>query len=192
MSKLLRGAIVGGILLFTWSVVSWVVLNWHFDSIKALPDQDGAMAWIASSVQEPGVYLMPMNFSALSIDALTPEQLSAPLNSNSPAMFAAVAPSGSGMSVINAVLLALAAHVVAAFFVTAIILINTASGFWSRFSQVLLFAIAASVTIHVPHFIWFNFPLTYTLIAMIDSLIGWLFAGIVIAYITKPSYPNFR
>jgi len=192
MSKLLRGAIVGGIMLFAWSMVSWVVLSWHFDSIKALPDQDKTAAWIAESIQEPNVYLMPMNFSTLSIDSLDPDTLFAPINSNAPSMFAAIAPSGSEMSLLNTGLLALAAQMVAAFFVTAIILINTPSRFWGRFSQVLLFALAASVAIHVPHFIWFNFPLTYTLVAIADSLIGWLFAGIAIAYITKPKYPNFR
>ena len=42
------------------------------------------------------------------------------------------------------------------------------------------------MVISVPYWNWYEFPLEFTLAEAIDSVVGWLLAGFVIAAIVRP------
>lgn len=193
MGKLLKGGMIGGIVLFVWSIVSWGVLSWHIDSLQSFDDEKKMTMVIEENVKKPGVYFLPMAQlpTISSFDMQFGELLSIQANKQ-PLMFASILPNGLQESSAKTWLLALAAQMVAAFLVTSLVLINTCARFWGRFGQVMLFAIAASIVTHVPYFTWFHFPLTFILVEVVDLLVAWALAGIVIASVTKPKYPNFR
>ena len=60
---LLRGMIkrflVGGITLFTWGFVSWVVLTWHLDTVRHDSGVTVVVEDIEGHLQETGVYYFP-------------------------------------------------------------------------------------------------------------------------------------
>ena len=41
LKQIIIGGIVGGITLFMWGFVSWVILSWHFDTVQ---QHDGVSA----------------------------------------------------------------------------------------------------------------------------------------------------
>lgn len=59
MKKMIIGAIVGGIILFIWSFLSWGLLNLHGDQQKYTPKQDSILAYLNTQFSEDGAYYMP-------------------------------------------------------------------------------------------------------------------------------------
>ncbi|MEO6252478.1 MAG: hypothetical protein ABIO79_04200 [Ferruginibacter sp.] len=59
MKKLIIGALVGGIILFIWSFMSWGLLNLHGAEQKYTPKQDSILAYLGNQFSEDGAYFMP-------------------------------------------------------------------------------------------------------------------------------------
>ena len=59
MKRLITGGIVGGIALFMWGFVSWVVLTWHFDTVRHDSSVMAVVEDIEDNLQETGVYYFP-------------------------------------------------------------------------------------------------------------------------------------
>ena len=59
MKKLLIGAIVGGIIIYAWQVLSWPVLNLHAKANQYTPKQEEIMNFLNSQFTEEGQYFMP-------------------------------------------------------------------------------------------------------------------------------------
>lgn len=59
-TKLLIGGIVGGLLLFIYSFLSWAILNIHGSTTKYTPAQDEILALLSSKITEDGSYMLPM------------------------------------------------------------------------------------------------------------------------------------
>lgn len=58
-TKLLIGGIVGGLLLFIYSFLSWAILNIHGSNTQYTPAQDEIMALLSSKITEDGSYMLP-------------------------------------------------------------------------------------------------------------------------------------
>lgn len=59
MKKMIIAAIVGGIIMFLWSFLSWGLLNLHGDQQKYTPKQDSILAYLGTQFTEDGAYMMP-------------------------------------------------------------------------------------------------------------------------------------
>ena len=59
MKRLITGGIVGGITLFMWGFVSWVVLTWHSDTVRHDSSVMAVVEDIEDNLQETGVYYFP-------------------------------------------------------------------------------------------------------------------------------------
>jgi hypothetical protein len=60
------------------------------------------------------------------------------------------------------------------------------SGYWSRVGFVSLVGVAAVLSTNPSYWIWYRFPASYTLAAMVIDLVGYVVAGLVIAAILRP------
>jgi hypothetical protein len=194
MGKLFKGSLLGGFILFLWGAVSWMVLDWHSQVLNAFTDEAKVAESFQLNTDKAGVYMLPM--IAMSLEP--PEKLSEAeqqqmaTREKGPVAFATVIPEGHSNDMIKPLVTSLATQIIAAFLVTALLLINTPPSFMGRLTMVMLFAVGASVITYVPLYNWFYFPLDFTLLAVADILIGWLLAGIAISWVTKPVYPRFR
>ena len=61
MKKSIIGAIVGGIILFTWQFMSWTFLNLHEKQQRYTPKQDSILSYLNSQFSEDGGYMMPIS-----------------------------------------------------------------------------------------------------------------------------------
>ncbi|HVY76716.1 MAG TPA: hypothetical protein VG890_17930 [Puia sp.] len=59
MKKTLIGSIVGGIIVFIWSFLSWALLNLHHGSQEYTPKQDSILAYLNTQFSDDGSYLLP-------------------------------------------------------------------------------------------------------------------------------------
>lgn len=59
MKKLIIGTLVGGIIIFVWSALSWVILPTHYNSYKFNPNQDAILQMLKDQNTESGVYALP-------------------------------------------------------------------------------------------------------------------------------------
>ncbi|MBI1343670.1 MAG: hypothetical protein GC171_12110 [Terrimonas sp.] len=59
MKKILIGAIIGGILIFLWQMLSWTMLQLHYSGTQYTPKQDTVMAFLNTQLNEDGQYFMP-------------------------------------------------------------------------------------------------------------------------------------
>ena len=59
LKPLLRGTILGGLMAFLWSSVSWELFGWHEKPVHSFQNEDEVARVIESHAAESGVYLLP-------------------------------------------------------------------------------------------------------------------------------------
>jgi hypothetical protein len=69
--------------------------------------------------------------------------------------------------------------------VAAFILFNLAGTFTARVAAVGLLGLFEWLDINVSYWNWYKFPTAYTLAALVEQLVGWTLAGLVMALILR-------
>lgn len=59
MKKLIIGALVGSLIVFGWSTLSWTMLQLHDPEYKQAPNQDAVISSLSSQLTEEGQYYIP-------------------------------------------------------------------------------------------------------------------------------------
>lgn len=188
MGKLLKGGLSGGLILFIWSTLSWNIFDWQNRAFDQFPSESlSNESELIQKIPASGMYLLSAPTTA------TPENNS---DSDSIALsqrqvLVSVQKEGQLNKSSIQLVISLLAQVSAALLITALLLLKPHMQYTKRVLQVLLFATAAGVVTYIPYMNQLYFSLQYTLIAMLNLLIGWLFASFAIAYFTRPNYPRF-
>jgi hypothetical protein len=76
-------------------------------------------------------------------------------------------------------------QILAAFLVTGLVARVKGVSYMGRVGLVTLFGLAAGVVSYLPLWNWFGFSIPYIAVGMADLLIGWYFAGFIIARVTR-------
>jgi hypothetical protein len=71
--------------------------------------------------------------------------------------------------------------------IASILLTTTRLGYTGRVGFVTLLGLFGWVTISLPYWNWYQFPLDFTLAAAVEEGVGWLLAGVALAAIVRPS-----
>jgi len=58
-TKMIVGALVGGLLVFIWQFLSWTMLNMHGSQQKYTPNQDSILNFLSTQLTEDGTYFLP-------------------------------------------------------------------------------------------------------------------------------------
>ena len=186
MKRLITGGIVGGITLFMWGFVSWVVLTWHFDTVRHDSSVMAVVEDIEDNLQETGVYYFPpmttMRPDETEMEAYTE------LHKNSP----------SGMIFYNAehldpmspsrLFVGFLVDVGAALFATLLLIVALPSlpKYWGRVVYVAALGVFAIFAIRMVDGVFFNLPIRWTMNMILDTAISWMLAGLVLAAIVRP------
>jgi hypothetical protein len=188
MKSLLLGTLLGGVVAFIWSSVSWEVLPWHEQGIYSFQNDEKVSAVIASHSTRSGNYILP---GRPPMEGMTPEQKKAAEGTQmarmqrGPMMFAAVRRGGFGSFAkgLIAQFLILAAG---AFLLTWLVLQTSGLSYGKRVVFLAVVGLAASVVSDLPNSNWWGFSGAYTAVMVADSTLTWLLAGVVIAKVAKP------
>lgn len=190
--SLILGGLLGGLVLFVWGSISWVVLPWHIMTFEKFKDEAAVAQALTANALQPGVYLLPNVHKH--DPGMTEEQKRAEEAEGmkrmvqGPAMFAAVTPQGAG-GMSYALLIQLMTGMVGAFLATWLLLKTRPVSYWHRVGFLVVIALVTAVIAHVPYWNWWNFSTGYTAVTLADLLIGWFLASLVIAKLT-PAAPG--
>lgn len=172
MMKCLKAGIVGGLIVFVWSVISWMALPWHHMTLHNFKDEKVISAVIGTGVSKSGMYVSP--------DMSTGEA-----KAKTPMIFAAVVLEGEEPSMTMQMVIGLINQIIAAFFVAWLLTKTNGLSYMGRVGFVVMVALTAALMTEVPYWNWFRFEYYFTLVQIGDLLIGWFLAGLVMAKICK-------
>lgn len=185
--SLVLGGILGGVVLFVWGTISWMVLPWHLMTLEKFTDEIAVAQVLTANAGQPGVYILP---NAHKQDPSLPEAVRKAAEEDAmnraqlgPFVFASIAPRGWG-SMGSAMGIGLLNQIAAALLATWLLLNTKGLSYLARVRFLVMLALAVAVIAHVPYWNWWHFSTSYTLVAFTDLLIGWFLAGLVIAKLT--------
>ncbi|TKR33277.1 hypothetical protein FCE95_02920 [Luteimonas gilva] len=180
--RLLIAAIVGGIVMFVWQAVAHMALPLGEMGMKTASGQETAIAALqASATDGGGVYMLP---------GMSPEQWAdekarmafQEQYKSSPYAFVVYKPEGNPalVDMVPNLIKQFVTDFIAAF-VAAWVLALGAFGFGKRVLIAGALGLFAWLTISVPYWNWYLFPVDFTVGALLEQVIGWLLAGAAIA-----------
>lgn len=169
MKAYIKSGVLAGVVLFLWGVFSWLVLPWHRETLHHFIDGGAVSDVLASNALQSGIYLSPMGMSA-SMGQVKQAYI-----------FASVHLQGAPSSMVTSMLVSLLTQLLAAILIAYLLSKTSGLSYPKRVKFVLLFALAAAVVTYVPYWNWFCFDTGYTVVEIADLLVGWLFAGLVLA-----------
>lgn len=186
VKPLIKGTILGGIALFIWGAISWMVLPWHNFAMYGFKDEVAVTQTLFSNAPQNGIYILPNPHRQG--EESTQEEIKAKSSSSmeqmikGPVLFAAVSLDGSG-SMVKPMIGSLLIQMLGALLVTFLILEKNNLTYWERVGFAVLFALAAGIVCHLPYWNWWSFSALYTLVTIMDLVVGWFLAGLVIAQV---------
>lgn len=192
MAKTILGAVLGAIILFVWSAISWMIVPWPGEPLQSFTNEDAVIEAVKANAPRPGNYIAPnepKRAPGTSDEQHTAAQQAAMEKMmHGPAVFVAVrlGPFGMGKPLIIQFFVQLAAALIATF-----LLLQTCG---LSYGKRILFVTALGVLIflaaHVPEWNWWGFGGAYLLMEFGTLVIGWFLASLVIAFFAKGKAPS--
>ncbi len=182
--NLLKGSVGGGIILFLWGALSWMLLPWHVATFEKFVDEEMVAIVLGSNANDSGVYLLP-NLYPRDPNASPEQQAKAEAEAKQrmklgPFVFASIKLDGTDPDMDAALWQTFAADLVAALLATWLLSQTSGLGYWQRVLFVTAIGLTGGLIGHMPNWIWWQFPTGYTAVAMADTLLAWVGLGRVI------------
>ena len=171
MKKIVLGTLLGGILMFTWSAISWELLPWHTSAFGAFSNEDTLTQDVIAGAKEAGMYSIP---------GLLESNVSKEKLIKGPFIFASVRPGPMGPVApmfIGQVLIQFGAALIA----TLLLIRARGLGFIGRVLFVAGIGLAGAMAAFLPEMNWWGFAANYTLVNVADMTIGFALAGVGLA-----------
>ena len=190
MGKVIFGGIIGGIIAFVWSFVSWAVLPWHEWTFQSFKNEEFVSWVIQENVKKDGIYMIPY----LHDDkvATSPSELKSkfdeekPTKDNGPFVYAQIKQKGIDYPNPRYFIYSFLTQFIGAALICYLLSKVTESGYGGRLVFVTLMGLVVGVLGHIPNWIWFGGSNLFLLIMIADLLITWFLAGLILAAMIKP------
>ncbi len=169
-ATLVKGALIGGIVMFVYISFSWMVLPWHQATIMSFKDDQAVAVALYENAEKSGIFVLPrMN----QVKDETAAAVTKP--------FAFVSVFKDGIDAKN-----MAPQLVQQLLLClfgALVLTCLLKKISCGCPVLLSFKVGLLVAAfdHLPCLIWHRFPLDYTLVGMADDVIAITLAGLVIS-----------
>ena len=185
MVKVLGGALVAGIVVFFWGAIAHMALPIGTMGIPQNPGEDKVVAAIKDTIREPGFYFIPGRDMSKPLSKSEEEAYTAKIKQG-PSGVMVIHPEGSDSMSPRQLLTELGSSIVAAF-LAALVLTQVRSGYFGRVLVVTAMGLFGFLSILVSYWNWYGFPTDFTIGAVLDEVIGWFLAGLVLAAIIRPA-----
>lgn len=184
MKRIVLAGLLGGLAVFVWGSVSWVLLPWHLATMHPIPDGEAVTEALVTRVTAPGIYLYPGVAEPGQEDVVEARYRRGP-NIN----FLAYAPVGTAPMSPAPFLRGFLLCVVTAWLAAALLAraAPTLPGYAHRVLYVALLGGFAALATRLVDWNWMSFPLDYTLVMAADLVLAWLAGGLVIAALITPA-----
>ena len=184
MNRIAIAAVAGGIVMFLWGAVSHMLTPLGEAGMKSMPSEEPVLAALESNVPEPGLYFFPgMDDRARSTDEGQKEWQAR--YAAGPSGLMVYHPQGGETMNGNLLGIELLADILAV--AVAAWAASHARTYGRRLALVTAFGLAAWLSIEVSYWNWYGFPSAYVLAQLVDQVLGFAFAGLVVAKIVRPA-----
>jgi hypothetical protein len=185
MVKVLVGALIAGIVVFFWGAISHMALPIGTMGIRSIAGEEKVVAAIKDSIHEPGFYFIPGRDMSKPMSKSEMEAHAAKMRQG-PSGVIVIHPEGSDSMSPRQLLTELGSSIVAAL-LAASVLTQVRSGYIGRVLIVTSMGLFGFVSILVSYWNWYGFPTDFILGGVLDEIIGWFLAGLVLAAIIRPA-----
>ncbi len=194
MKNQLLGGVVGGVILFVWGALVWAVLPLHTHWMKTPANEDAVLAAMKSSLGETGVYYLPAmppkdNKTPAEYEALQKEQQRK--MEAGPAAMVVFQPAGMPAMSAFRIVFGLLISFLSAFLASWLLARSTAfsAGYIARVAFCGVLGVFIAAAIHLVNYNWMGYPGDYTVAMIVDTVGGWILAGLGIAAIVRYKEP---
>lgn len=174
-------ALLGAIVVFLWQLASHMLLPIGEMGFRAPQNESAVLHAAGSGLPGSGMYLLPYLAPQKMGDAAAVQDWSQRAQKN-PFLFVVVAPAGTSVTNMAP---ELARQFVTNFLGALLVAFVLAASPWSfgmRVLGALTFGIFGWLLDIVPMWTWYRFPAEYVVGNLLDQGIGWLLAGVAIAW----------
>jgi hypothetical protein len=171
MKNNVLAVVLGGCVLFAWGFVSWALLPWHNTVANKFADEAAVAQVLKQNAPRAGIYWLPFA-----------EEDHKP---GEAAMFANVLPDGFDMNMGKLMGIGLLGQFVSALLVLLLVRQTAGLDYWRRVGFIALVGLTIGFVSHFPYWNWFGFSNGYILVMLLDILIAWVLAGLVMAKFAK-------
>ena len=186
--RVLLGALLAGAIVFVWGAIAHMFLPIGNMGIQSIPNEDSMLRAMQGAISERGFYYFPGRDMSKQMSQSEQEAWEAKVKKG-PTGILIVQPNGGDAMSPKQLLTELGSSVVAAL-LAAIVLTQVNGNYATRLLVVLLMGAFGLASIIVSYWNWFSFPTDYIMGAAIDEMGGWLFGGLVLAAIVRPTPPK--
>ena len=181
MKVLIKGALIGGLVAFIWTNISWIALPWHQMTISTFPDEASIAESLQNNVKEEGLYILPWtNEKSMEVMNEYDQKVR-----NGPFAYMVVYPHGFNLNRPKMTILGLLYSMLIALILTYLLTKTKDLSYIQKVGFIKLAAIAGALVVVVPDLIWWQFPVSYGVVTIIDTAITWGLAGLAIGKIVK-------
>lgn len=188
-NRFLKCALVGGVIIFAWGIISWMLFPWHQQSLKQFKNENAVYNAIKDNAPESGIYILPNMYvyrSGMSQGDLNRQvSVQHQMMEKGPVMFASVSREGVGGMRYIPFVTALLIGIVGAGIITWMLFQTKLTMFRDKVIFVTVAGLLVAILGSLPSWNWWGFSAAYTLGCMADVIIGWFFAGIAISRLSK-------
>lgn len=171
---LIRCSILGGVIVFLWSMLSWMILPIHKNMMNQFTDESRVVSEILDAAPKDGIYIYP-TWSAF---ADAKEKVM-------PSLFVNVKRNVNYGDMTAQMVIGLIMQIIGAGLITYLLLQAKTMKYWSRVKFVTIVGIAIALIGVAPVWNWWHFPGLWMTIEFFDIVIAWFLGGLVIAKLIK-------
>lgn len=183
--KFIKGAVIGGVIVFLWCLVSWMILPWHAMVFNSFTDENSVANAIRDNAPVSGVYILPNTYSYNASTSTSTMEQGLIMMQTGPTMFASIQVNGMGSRTVKPFIVSLIIQIIGAGIVTWMLLQTKGLNYRQKVWFVTLFGIAIGVLGVLPGWNWWSLSAGYAITLFADLLVGWLLAGFALAKICK-------
>ncbi len=187
MTTILMGAALGGLTLFIWSWFSHMFLPWHHSTYNKFKDPDAVEEVLGANTDANAIYIAPCGIpepGASKEEKQAAMQAAMAKMKEGPLIFCSIHP-GGGRPFGAALGWMFVIDFVAAGILTVLL------SYWGhelefvhKIAIVESVALFAVLTCMLPNWVWWRFSNRYTAVNILDTLVGFGLAGVVLGLVT--------
>jgi hypothetical protein len=181
--QLVLGTILGAIVLFVWSALSWMIIPWPGEPFRAFTNEKAVIDCVTANTPQSGNYMVPNEPKRA--PGMTDEQYKAAMqaamdqSARGPMVFAAVRLGPMGMA--RPMIVQFLMDIVLALIACMLLLQTDRLSYFARVTFVAAIGVMIWIGGHVEEWNWFSFSSAYLMMEFGAIVIGWILAGLLMA-----------
>lgn len=164
--KNIIAATVAGLVMFFWGFVSWTVLPWHATDVHSFVDEEAVMQVMVDNAPASGIYYIPANDADLEV--------------GKPGGMANVMKDGFQTGMGEMMIQGVVGSIIMAYLAILLLAKTQANTFTDKVKFVTLVGLLIGISSSFMYWNWFGYPTGYSLVNLVDSVVTWALAGLVI------------